>query len=342
MINTHKGHFMYTWLCFGIASSPGLFQQIINQLIQEIPKTVAYLNDILILGQTMEEHNSNLHAVLKRLQHAGLHLRSNKCEFKKLLISYLGYSIDSEEINLTQEKVNAIRKAPTPRMCQNCIVFLAFVNYYHCYLNNISTVLTPLYKSLQKGILWKWALGEGFTFEQSKELLMSTNVLVHYNAKLKIITLPVGVDPVLLHIMAVGSEKPIYLASRILSRAEQNYAEQEGLAVIFGVSKFYKYIYGQEFTIIMDHKPLLGLFKEDCAISPTGNARVQCSALVLVSYHYQIWLKNFQFRWTESATCRGLCYTITMSGGSSTFHVSFRLNASHAKNCCFLYSKRSS
>ena len=60
MINTHKGLFMYTRLCFGIASLPGVFQRIIDQLIQGIPKTVAYLNNILISGQTMEEHNRNL------------------------------------------------------------------------------------------------------------------------------------------------------------------------------------------------------------------------------------------------------------------------------------------
>ena len=42
IINIHKGLFMYTRLCFGIASSPGIFQRIIDQLIQGIPKTVAY------------------------------------------------------------------------------------------------------------------------------------------------------------------------------------------------------------------------------------------------------------------------------------------------------------
>ena len=51
---------------------------------------------------------------------------------------------------------------------------------------------------------------------------------------------------VLSHIMKDGSEKPIYFASRGLSKAERNYAqiERAGLAVIFGVSKFHKYIYG--------------------------------------------------------------------------------------------------
>ena len=74
-INTHKGIFMHIQLCFGIASSQGVFPQIIDQPIQGIPKTVAHLDDILISRQSMEEHN------------AGFSHRSYKCEFKKSSIS---------------------------------------------------------------------------------------------------------------------------------------------------------------------------------------------------------------------------------------------------------------
>ena len=257
---------MYTRLCFGIASSPGVFQRIIDQLIQGIPRTVAYLDDILISGWTMEEHNRNLRAVFMRLRDAGLRLKVDKCEFRKSSISYLGHRIDSEGIHPTQDKVNAICKAPTPKNVSELRSFLAFVNYYRRYLNNISTVLAPLYRLLQKGIPWKWGPDEAFAFKQSKGLLMSTNFLIHCNTELKLIMTvdasPVGVGAVLSHIMKDGSEKPIYCASRALSKAERNYSqiEREGLAVIFGVSKVHRYIYGGEFTIITDHKPLLGLF----------------------------------------------------------------------------------
>ena len=181
------------WYCF----SPGVFQRIIDQLIQGIPKTVAYLDDILISGQTMEEHNRNLRAVLKRLRDAGLRLKGDKCEFKKSSISFLGHRIDSEGIHSTQDKVNVIRKAPTPKNVSELRSFLAFVNYYRRYLNNVSTVLAPLYKLLQKGVPWKWGPDEAFAFKQSKGMLMSTSVLVNYNAELKLIMTvdasPVGV-----------------------------------------------------------------------------------------------------------------------------------------------------
>ena len=272
-INTHKVLFMYTRLCFGNASSPGVFQRIIDQLIQGIPRTVAYLDDILI-GTCVP------------------YLR----DYEMLVFALKAINVNSRS---RQFHIWAIRsmqftKHPSQRMCLNCEFFLAFVNYHSRYLNNISTVLAQLYRLLQKGIPWKWGPDEAFAFKQSKGFLMSINVLVYYNTELKLIMTvdasPVGVGAVLSHIIKDGSEKPIYFASRALSKAERNYAqiEREGLAVIFGVSKFHKYIYGRVFTIIKEHKPLLGLFKEYRAISPTGSARVQRWALVLASYHNQL------------------------------------------------------
>ena len=110
-INTHKGLFMYTRLCFGIASSPGVFPRIIYQLVQGIPRTVAYLDDIQISKHTMEEHHKNLCAVFERLRDAGLCLKGDKCEFRKSSIWYLCHMIYSEWIHPTQDKVNAICKA---------------------------------------------------------------------------------------------------------------------------------------------------------------------------------------------------------------------------------------
>ena len=145
-INTHKGLFMF-WYCFFTRSISMNYR-----LIQGISNKVANLNDILIPWQLMEEHNSNLRAMLKRLQETGLCLRGDKCEFKKSSISYLGHR-NAEGIHPTQEKVNAIRKVPTPKNVSELRrFFLAFVYSYRRYLNNFSTVLTPLYKLLQKGI----------------------------------------------------------------------------------------------------------------------------------------------------------------------------------------------
>ena len=70
-INTHRGLYRYLWLPFGIASAPAIFQQSMDTILQGIPGVLCYLDDVLIVGKTREEHISTSEEVLKRLQKEG-------------------------------------------------------------------------------------------------------------------------------------------------------------------------------------------------------------------------------------------------------------------------------
>ena len=75
VINTHRGLFQYTRLPFGISSAPGIFQRVIESLLQGIDGVVVYLDDILITGSTEEGHLKALDEVLSRLDRAGLRVK---------------------------------------------------------------------------------------------------------------------------------------------------------------------------------------------------------------------------------------------------------------------------
>ena len=81
IINTHKGLFRYTRLPFGISSAPAIFQRVMENILQAIPMVVVYLNDILVAGDSKEEHLRLLGEVLDCLERAGLRARKDKCQF---------------------------------------------------------------------------------------------------------------------------------------------------------------------------------------------------------------------------------------------------------------------
>ncbi|KAJ8351944.1 hypothetical protein SKAU_G00234200 [Synaphobranchus kaupii] len=77
-INTHKRLFQYNRLVFGVASAPAIWQRAMDQVLQYIPGTQCYLDDIIVMGKNDEEHLQNLSRVLTRLSEYGLRAKRSK------------------------------------------------------------------------------------------------------------------------------------------------------------------------------------------------------------------------------------------------------------------------
>lgn len=105
VINTHKGLFRYTRLPYGISSAPGIFQRTMENLLNGIPGVQVYIDDILVTGETTEDHLRSLEEVLRRLEKAGLRVKKSKCRFMQPSIIYLGHLIDADGIHPLSEKV---------------------------------------------------------------------------------------------------------------------------------------------------------------------------------------------------------------------------------------------
>ena len=114
VINTLKGLFRYTRLPFGISAAPGIFQRVMNNILQGILGVMVYLDDILITGPTVSKHIQSLETVLDRLAKAGLHIKKNKCTFMSSSVIYLENKVDSEGLHPLPDKVRTIVEAPCP------------------------------------------------------------------------------------------------------------------------------------------------------------------------------------------------------------------------------------
>ena len=94
-----------------------------------------------------------------------------------------------------------------------CRSFVGFINYYHNFLPNLSTLLQPLNQLLKKNRWWKWTSECGQAFLKTKELIASEEVLPHYDPqrliKLECDASPYGLGAVLTQVMDDNTERPI-------------------------------------------------------------------------------------------------------------------------------------
>lgn len=293
-INTQKGLYQYTRLPFGVSTAPAIFQREMENLLRDLKHVVVYLDDILVTGTDEEDHLRNLTLVLERLKTAGLRLRRGKCKFMQEEVEYLGHVISKKGLEPSAHKVDAVLKAPQPRNVKELQSYLGLLNFYRKFLPNLSTVLQPLHALLSSTAKWSWTDNEEQAFQKSKELLTSATVLVHYDPAKPVVLAcdasPHGLGAVLAHRDEDGQEKPIAFASRILSAAETNYSQldKEALALVFGVTKFYQYLWGRPFEAVTDHKPLLGLLGQDRPVPTLASPRLVRWALLLSPYQYKL------------------------------------------------------
>lgn len=180
-LNTHKGLFAVNRLAFGVASAPAIFQKVMDNMLKGLKGVICYLDDILVMGQNEREHLDNLDSLLSRLQERGVRIKTEKCEFLKPELQFLGHVISKRGISATPEKVKAVLEAPVPINKKQLRAFTGMVTYYGKFLPELSTVLFPLNQLLCKNAPWDWSEQCDLAFKKAKELLVKAPVLAHYD-----------------------------------------------------------------------------------------------------------------------------------------------------------------
>ncbi|XP_055526910.1 uncharacterized protein K02A2.6-like [Wyeomyia smithii] len=305
-INTHRGLYRFNRLAPGVKSAPGAFQQLMNGMIADLDGVESFLDDIFVYSRTELEHHRRLTAPFKRLEEYGFHLREEKCSILQRQIKYLGHIVDANGLRPDPAKVEAISKMPAPTDVTSLRSFLGAVNFYSKFVRQMHQLRHPLDALLKKDVRFHWSSTCQLSFEKIKQMLQSDLLLTHYDPNLDIIIAAdaskTGIGAVALHRFPDGSMKAIAHASRSLTQAEVGYSqvEKEGLALVFGVTKFHRMILGRKFTLQADNQPLMRIFGSKKGIPPHTANRLQRWALTLLCYDFEIeYISTTQFGYAD-------------------------------------------
>ncbi|MBW0549364.1 hypothetical protein O181_089079 [Austropuccinia psidii MF-1] len=170
---TKYGSYEYLGMPFGLTNAPASFQNLVNDIFQDLLDVyaVVYLNDIMVFSKSEEEHVAHVSTVLSRLRANNLFAKASKCLLHVSSMEYFGYVVSSEGLRMDQARFHKILNWPPPRNLKALQSFLGFYNFYHHFIKNYSKKISSL-----TGFLNEEALGQ---LHQLKEALTTTPILLY-------------------------------------------------------------------------------------------------------------------------------------------------------------------
>ncbi|KAK9296901.1 hypothetical protein QLX08_009211 [Tetragonisca angustula] len=288
--STSDGHFQYNRMPYGLKNAPATFQRMMDTALRGLidRHCFVYLDDIIIFGNTIEEHNRNLAIVFQRLRDTGLKLQVDKCEFLKPELEYLGHIVTANGIQLNPKKLSAIKEFKTPKTITQVKSFLGLTGYYRKFIRNFAKIAKPLTALTQKNTPYHWTNERQTAFDTLKERLCNPPVLCYPDFQ-KTFTLTTDASNEGIGAVLSQNDHPCCYISRTLNNAERNYTttEKELLAIVWSIKRLRQYLLGRKFVIQTDHQALKWLHNVK-----DPSSRLMRWRLRLEEYDYEIQYKK--------------------------------------------------
>lgn len=268
---TPKNHWQFKRLSFGLRNAPATFQREIQAVLKSFPsnKVIAYIDDILIMGESFEEHLSLVGKVLQTLQSHCIKVKPSKCEWFQSQVEYLGHIVGRDGIRKTHAYLKKVEEYPRPENLGELREFLGLLNFQRKFVPHCSEIQKPLSSrtSGRKNKKLEWNAEMEEAFHELKRQMARDMELAYpdYSDKAEKLELWVdasasGAGAYLAQVQG-GSSRVIGFASMCFTGTQLNYStlERELTALRWGVKTFRPFLYGIEFLLYTDHQPLIHL-----------------------------------------------------------------------------------
>lgn len=219
---------------------------------------------ILIAAINPEKHDEILMTVMERARDNNVKFNSEKIQFRWESVKFMGNNLSFNQIRPDKKYFDAILDMKRPIDKAGVSRFLGLLKYLARFIPNLSKMTTELGKLTRLDVEFEWKKEQEEEFEKLLHVIVSEPVLTVYHPQLPVIVQTDASKDGLGRVL-VQKGHPIMFASRTLTKSEQKWAqiEKELLAIVFACKRFHYFLYGREFTVESDHKPLGTLFKRD-------------------------------------------------------------------------------
>lgn len=259
---TPEGLWEYKNMPFGLCNAPATFQRMMDAVLAGAKWNwcLVYLDDILVISKTFQEHVKHLDDVFTRLEEARLKLKAKKCSLLRRELLFLGHIIAENGIRPNPAKVKVLEHWPVPKTVKEVESFLGLATYFRKFVPGFAKIAAPL-NELKKNE-FRWTESQQRAFDILRKALMTDPVLMHPDLS-KPFSVETdasgnGLGAVLLQRGDDGEDHVIEYASRTLRKHEVPWTprEWEALAILWACELWRHYLEDRAFVVKTDHKSL--------------------------------------------------------------------------------------
>ena len=265
---TRYGLFEHRRMAFGLTGAPATFQRAMHLVLKGLTWSIvlAYLDDLVLLGKTVQNHLNNLREVFQRFRQYKLKLKPKKCQLFQTEIKFLGKQVSGDGLSVDPDKTKAVSDWPIPRNVRDVESFLGFVNYHRDHIAKFAEISTPLYELTGPKASFEWQEQHQCAFEQLKQMLICAPVLSLPKKEGTFIldcdASDTSIGAELCQIQD-GEERTICYGSFVLTPAQRRYCttRKELLSVVRFTRQFRHYLLGRSILVRTDHNSLTWLMR---------------------------------------------------------------------------------
>ena len=281
--STPYGMYQFNRLPFGIKIASETFQKYMFDTFGDLKGVKFYIDDIIIFGKDLKEHDLNVKAVMLRAREKGIKFNLKKVQLTQESVKFFGHIFSKNLVSIDPARIEVISDIPAPSNKNDVQKFLGIINYMRNFIPHMPKLTHNIRNLLKKDSEFVWQAQHQLEFENLKCVIRDSACCASFDEKLPL-ELETDASSYGLGACLKQGDKIICYASRCLSDIEKEYGqiEKEFLAVYFGCKKFHDYVYGRRVIVKSDHKPLESIMLKD--LTKIGSRRLQRLRLKLYKY----------------------------------------------------------
>ena len=273
---------------FGATVVGDVFHRKLDQCFGHLQNVIVIADDIMVVGKqpNHKDHDVALTKLLNTARECNVCLNYNKLQYKQKEVDFFGeiYTVDGQKPS--QSKVKAVQEMPPPQCKKQVQSFIGMVNYLSKFSAQLSQLAELIQELSKEKVPFNWGLQHDDAFQLIKKEIMVALILAYYNPN-KPTILQTDASCKGLGACLLQNEKPVYFASKALTEMQNGYVviELESLAVTWVMEKFHHFLYGNEFTLKTNQKPLEVILSKSLN---EATPRLQRILIRTFPYHFKI------------------------------------------------------